>query len=180
MFKRFVDGLAFGAGFSIAFIVLWTIVSFVVFPAYIKSRVADAGGSETAFPNAVESTPEHFSSAKSEAPFYTLSIEEQIAEASVIAHAKYRQADDGRMQAIITEFLKLDPGTKIRYAVGDEYPGSSYYPTGDHDRGDGVIIFFTGSPATMELATSVNGDRISGLNDIPLKLFREKCGKVGS
>jgi hypothetical protein len=179
MFKKFIDGLAFGAGFSIAFIVLWVIVSFVIFPAYFESQLASTADPDIVFPDESEGTsfPEY--SVDSGPPFYSLSIEEQIAEANAIALAKYEPADDGRMQAIIVEFLKLQPGTEIQYAVGDEYRGSSYYPSEDRNRGDGVVIFFTGSPATMELSTSVYGDRITGLNDIPLALFREKCANDG-
>lgn len=180
MLKKFIDGLAFGAGFTISVIVLWSIVSFVIFPTYFESQVAEFDASEIEFPDANESMPRPLSSTNDEAPFYTLSIEEKIAKASVIALAKYEQADDGRMQAIITEFLKLEPDTKIRYDVGDEYPSSSYYPSEDRSRSDGVLIFLTGSPAAMKYSTTFNGDRISGLNDIPIELFREKCASVGS
>ena len=180
MFKKFSDGLAFGAGFSISFIVLWTIVSFVVFPAYFESQFSNIADSEIVFPDESESTSSSKFPVDSSPPFYSLSIEEQIAEASAIALAKYEPADDGRMRATIVEFLKLKPGTTIHYAVGDEYRGSSYYPSEDRNRGDGVVIFFTGSPAIMELSTSVYGDRITGLNDIPLALFREKCANNGA
>ena len=84
------------------------------------------------------------------------------------------------MKAIIVEYLKLESGIDIHYAVGDEHGGSSYYPTGGQQRGDGLVIFFTGSPATMRFSTTLSGDRITGLNDIPLALFREKCSENGS
>jgi hypothetical protein len=41
--------------------------------------------------------------------------------------------------------------------------------------GDGVVIFFTGSPASMSMSMSFSGDRIHGLGDIPLQLFKQKC-----
>ena len=180
MFKKFVDGLAFGAGFSIAFIVLWMIVTVVIYPVYLESQMSDLAGTEIVFPDDSDDTSLTVHPAYGGEPFYSLSIEEQIAKSSAVALAKYEPANDGRMQAIIVEYLKLQPGTEIRYAVGDEYRGSSYYPNEDRNRGDGVVIFFTGSPATMELSTSVYGDRVTGLNDIPLALFREKCDDNGA
>jgi len=175
MFKKFVDGLAFGAGFSIAFIALWTVSSFIIFPAFFEAQFSDLDGSEMIVPDESESTANPNIPVGGDVPFYALSIEERIDAASAIALAKYEPSDDGRMKAVITEYLKLEPGTMVRFEIGNEYPSSSYYPTEGRNRGDGVVIFFTGSPATMQSSTSVNGDRITGLNDIPLALFREKC-----
>ena len=175
MLKKFFDGLAFGTGFSIAFIALWIIVTIFIVPVYLESQMSDLSDTDIVFPNDSDGASVTFDAADDGEPFYDLSIDEQIAKASAIALAMYEPADDGRMQAIIVEYLKLQPGTETRYSVGDEYRGSSFYPNPDRNRGDGVVIFFTGSPATMELATSVYGDRVTGLKDIPLALFREKC-----
>ena len=41
--------------------------------------------------------------------------------------------------------------------------------------GDGAVVFFMGSPATMKMAVTYTGDRIHGLGDIPIELLREKC-----
>lgn len=102
-------------------------------------------------------------------------IEEQIKASSVIALARYEKSADGKMRAIIKDFLKKAPGTTIYYDVGEEYANSSYYPKENTSYGDGVIIFFTGSPATMRMSMTFSGDRISGLGDLPLALFRKKC-----
>lgn len=110
-------------------------------------------------------------------PFYELGIDEQIKRASVIALARYERASDGEMKAVIKEFLKKEPNVQIYYKVGDEYAPSSYYPGGKTVYGDGVVIFFTGSPATMQLSMTYSGDRIHGLGDIPIELFKEKCAK---
>ena len=176
--KKFVEGLLFGAGFSIAFIALWMIVTIFIYPVYLESQMSDLADTEIVFPDDSDTTSLTVHPAYTGEPFYSLSIEERIAKSSAIALVKYEPANDGRMQAIIVEYLKLQPGTETRYAVGDEYRGSSYYPNDDRSRGDGVVIFFTGSPANMELSTSVYGDRITGLNDIPLALFREKCNEI--
>ncbi len=180
MFKKFIDGLAFGAGFSIAFVILWTVVSLFVFPAYFESQFADLEDAEITFSDQGSSSSDFdFLTGGGEA-FYTLSIEDKIDRASAIALAEYQLAEDGRMRAIITEYLKLDEGTELRYEVGDEYPSSSYYPTEDKSRGDGVVIFFTGSPATMQMSSTYSGERITGLGDIPLALFRNKCEDDGA
>lgn len=108
-------------------------------------------------------------------PFYELPLEEKIEQASMIAVAEYQEGSDGRMQAIITDILKKGPDTVSYYDVGDEHPMSSYYPVEGRDRGDGVILLFTGSPARMGVSMSYRGERISSLGDMPLSLFREKC-----
>ena len=131
MFKKFVDGLAFGAGFSIAFVALWMVVTIFIYPVYLESQMADLADTEMVFPDDGDNTSLTIHPANGGEPFYSLSIEEQIAKSSAIALAKYEPASDGRMQAIIVEYLKLQPGTETRYKVGDEYRGSSYYPNED-------------------------------------------------
>jgi hypothetical protein len=79
------------------------------------------------------------------------------------------------MRAIIKDFLKKDPAATFYYDVGEEYANSSYYPKENTRYGDGVIIFFTGSPATMQMSATFSGDRISGLADLPLALLKKKC-----
>ena len=89
--------------------------------------------------------------------------------------AVYEPSSDGKMKAIIKEFLKKKPGTIIYYQVGDEYPAASYYPQEGIEHGDGVIIFFTGSPAKMKMSVTFSDGRICGLSDIPIDLFKKKC-----
>ncbi len=179
MFKKFIDGLAFGAGFSIAFIALWSIVSFGVFPAFYGSRSSVLDDSAIVVPHESDNPARADSPMNDSEAFFEASIEERIEMASAIALARFEPSDDGRMRAIIHEYLKLEPGTELRYEVGDEHPSSSYYPSEDRIKGDGLVIFFTGSPAIMKMSTSINGDRITGLSDIPLELFREKCTNDG-
>jgi hypothetical protein len=104
-----------------------------------------------------------------------LGLEEQIRQASVIALAKYEKSPDGKMKAVIRELLKKESGTTIYYSIGDEYPSSSYYPSENRSYGDGVVIFFTGSPARMGMSMTFTGNRISGMGDLPVELFRKKC-----
>jgi hypothetical protein len=182
MLKKFTEGCVFGCGFAFSTIALYCLVIYMFFGSFIQST-------RYITPKNLPSTQSNHSQAeiyqpdsveKNEKPFHDLNAEEQIQKASVIALAKYEKADDGKMKAIITEFLKKNPNTEIYYNVGDEYTSSSYYPSDKHGHGDGVVIFFVGSPAEMRMSMSYRGDRITGLSDIPIKLFREKCAPVAS
>ena len=110
-----------------------------------------------------------------EKPFHELSPEEQIKKASVIAIAKYEKTSDGKFITVIKEFVKKDPNTTIYYKIGDEYPSHIQNHEPNVNYGDGVIIFFTGSPATMKMSMSYSGERISSFGDMPMKMFLEKC-----
>nr|MDJ0911451.1 hypothetical protein [Woeseiaceae bacterium] len=109
--------------------------------------------------------------------FHEMSVDDQIAAASVIVLIEFEAADDGRMKAVISEILKETDGADFSYAVGDEYHSHSYYP-GDRYSKEREVIFFTGTPARMRYSTTYTGDRITGLNNMPLELFLEKCAEA--
>ncbi len=172
MLNKFLDGLYFGTGFALAFVVIALLAGFLIAPMVFSPRMpADITighpGPHRGFP--MEGGPQ----------FHELSIDEQIKEASVIALARYEPSPDGRMKAVIKEFLKKKPGTELYYDVGDEYPSASYVPEENASRGDGLVIFFVGSPAMMRMSMSYTGNRIYSLGDIPLELFRDKCKDSG-
>lgn len=174
MFKKFTEGLVFGGGFGISFVLVWYIAAYLIYPMFVGPQIQKTISEiESKVPPSVSSRPEVLE--KSGKQFHELSLEEQIKQASVIAIAKYEKSPDGKMKAIIKEFLKKEPGTTIYYSIGDEYPGSSYYPKENTMYGDGVVVFFTGSPATMKMSMTYSGDRIRSLGDIPMELFRKKC-----
>lgn len=179
MFRKFLDGMAFGAGFGIACVALYLFVSFVVLPAVVDTNVRNPDAPEVVVPERGHVPPGDSWTETDFRAFFDASIDERIDASTAIALAKYERSDDGRMKAVISEYLKLEAGVKIQYGVGDEHPSSSYYPTAGEIRGDGLVIFFAGSPARMVMSTSVSGDRITGLSDIPLELFREKCTNNG-
>ena len=173
MIRKFVEGLVFGAGFTIAAGLVawlgWGLLTPVIFSRsepVISSGVTTSG----AVPDALRDVGRPV--------FHELPLEEQIRQASVIALARYEPAPDGQMKAVVKEFLKKDPDTTLRYNIGDEYPTGSFYPEAGTDRGDGIVIFFQGSPADLTMSMNYSGDRIRGLGDIPLALFREKCENV--
>ena len=171
MLKKFTEGLAFGGGFGISFIALWYLTAYIIYPMYLGPQMNESISRELSNikPNISHESP------KPETPFHELDLEEQIKRSSVIALARYEASSDGKMKAIIKEFIKKVPGTSIYYNVGDEYKSSSYYPKENTNYGDGIVIFFTGSPAMMRLSITFHGDRIHGLGDLPLELLRNKC-----
>lgn len=177
MLKKFTDGLLFGAGFAISFIVLWYVAAFLVTPMFYgkMERTASKQSSDMGA-NTQPSIPRSYEALREPAiPFHELKLEEQIKAASVIALARYERSSDGKMKAIIKEFLKKEPNVTIYYNIGDEYPDASYYPKENVSYGDGVIIFLTGSPARMAMSMTYSGDRIRGLGDLPVELLRKKC-----
>jgi len=104
--------------------------------------------------------------------FDRLSPEERVHTASVIALAKY-QRSGSTLRCVISEILKQTTDTKFYYKVGDEFRAGNQRVIENTDFGDGEILFFTGSPARLELITAYRADRITGLGDMPISLLRE-------
>lgn len=178
MLKKFTDGLMFGGGFTISFIVLWYLAAYIITPMFLGSRIEQVANKHLSElndrkPPSISRGPQEFR--EPGIPFHELKLEEKIKKASVIALAKYESSHDGKMKAIIKEFLKKQSDATIYYNIGDEYTSSSYYPKDKTSYGDGLVIFFTGSPARMSMSMSYSGDRIRGLGDLPVELFRKKC-----
>jgi hypothetical protein len=177
MYKKFLDGLIFGAGFTVAFLIFSYTADFFIAPSLLDQKLQRIAG----FPRETSNVPlAHIDGSgktekTNEKPFHELAPEEQIKQANFIALAKYEKSPNGKMRAIIKEFLKKDANTPIYYKIGDEYPGSSFYPEKNTSYGDGVVIFFTGSPATMKMSMTYSGNRISSLGDMPMELFLKKC-----
>lgn len=174
MIKRFFEGLVYGLGFSIAFVIIWSVASYVIYPRLIESSLEMAANDH--LPGEVFERPTVSGSVTGTGmPFHEMDIEDEIQESSVIVRAEYEPTNDGKMKAIIKEFLKKDPTVKFYYEIGNEHPMSSYYPRENTSYGDGLIIFFAGSPAVMKMSMSYDGGRIGGLGDLPLELLRQKC-----
>jgi len=174
MFKRFMEGLVFGGGFGISFITIWYVAAYLITPIFISDQFTTEIKSDISQEKIISESKQIQNNAT---PFHELEPEELVKQSSVIALAKYKQAPDGKYIAIITEFLKKEPGTKIYYEVGDEYKHSSYYPEKQKHYGNSLVLFFVGSPAQMRLSMSYTGERIGGLSDLPVKLLRQQCKK---
>jgi len=181
MLKKFTDGLAFGGGFAISFIALWYFAAYFIFPmfanSYTERFIGDEIPSSITHSQSTQPPCENTSNIGNSLviPFHELDLDDQIKLSSVIALAEFVPSTDGEMKAIITEFIKKEPGTIIYYNEGDEHTNSSFYPKENTRHGDGLVIFFTGSPAKMKMSMTYSGDRILGLGDMPVKLLRQKC-----
>lgn len=163
MFKRFLHGLAFGAGFALSFLVIGWVGLGLLIPTFTTTGVVSRSGN---VPQVGD---------EGATPFHELPIDQQIASASVIALLRYEPATDGKMKAVVAEFLKRDPNATFHYDIGDEYGESSFYPVQGTSRGDGQVAFFAGSPPILRLGMSYSGNRVLGLGDMPIDLLREKC-----
>lgn len=183
MLKKFTEGLIFGGGFAISFVVVWYVAAYLITPMFLETKFEEettrklSGLGVSAAPSSPAATE---ATGAPTVPFHELGLEDQIKTASVIALARYERGPDGKMKAVIKEFLKKDPGVTIYYNIGDDYPSASYVPKANTSYGDGVVIFFVGSPAMMRMSMSYSGDRIHGLGDLPVELLRNKCKQPGA
>ena len=175
MSRKFTEGLLFGAGFGVSFIAISYMAAYLIYPMFMRWQLNSVDIPSSVSEKQIPTINNAQVSKNDEIPFHKLKLEEQIKKSSVIAIAKYVPSSDGKMKAIIKEFLKKEPGVTIYYKIGDEYSSSSYYPKENTNYGDGVIMFFTGSPATMKMSMTYSGNRIRSLGDIPIELFKKKC-----
>ena len=178
MVKKFLDGLAFGAGFGISIVAIW------VFASWVGSQlVSPPVISDTASPSA-ELRDQDGGTAVEDSPFAiaertsSLSPEERIAEANEIALVKYEESDDGLMRSIISEILKKDPDTELGLDVGEEFFRMSFYPEPNERRADAEILFLADPSGKSWSSMPIYGTRIPGLGNMPLDLFREKIEEV--
>ena len=111
--------------------------------------------------------------------FPAMPLEKQIDAATVIAIAKYEKVGE-RNKCVLTEILKQSPGTKFYFKVGDELHHCSHDIKPNETRGDGQVIFFVGNPADFRLSTSFYADRLGGLGNMPVDLFRKQVAERAS
>ena len=95
-------------------------------------------------------------------------IDRKVKEASVILLTKWEESDE-KLKCIITEILKMKPETVFYYKVGQEFSTHSIYPRENTSYGEGMVMFLTGSPASMRYSTTLMQGRIRGFGDMPLK-----------
>jgi hypothetical protein len=103
--------------------------------------------------------------------FDTLPAEEKIKRARGILVTKHQQ-EGGKLRAIVSEILKQPKDEPLRYAVGQEYPDLSRYDGDIGTFGDGDVVLFVNSSSYMSESYTYRDGRISGLQEMPLALFR--------
>ena len=163
MIRKFLGGLAFGAGIAVAFAIvgwcvlsLWTHVS--LGPPHLTASGGPAGTQVMD-----DSAPQ----------FDKLSLDEKIKKASVITLARYEHSPDGKLKAVFKEFLKKAPDTD--FYDTDQAQGSDLAKFGGVAEGDTLIAFYVGSPAAFAESISFTGEHLSMYGDMPLEMFRQKC-----
>lgn len=176
--KKFVDGLLFGAGFAISFVAILLVSNNWISTAMIECQIEESVSNmdaERCQEEITEKFKDQLKESKNEGKlFHKLPLEEKIERASVIALVRYEDRSGPKVRAVIDEFLKKTPSSKIHYDVGDEYTYGNYYPKDGLERGDGLVVFFTDSPATMTYSTTYDNSRILGLSNIPINLLKNK------
>src|SRR6266700_1391098 len=90
---------------------------------------------------------------------HDLPPEQMVAKASVILLTSYEDIGD-RYKAVVAEVLKQDPGVKLYYSVGDEFPHLSFAKEKGVTCGEGQVVFMTGNPASMNSSYGFTNGRI--------------------
>lgn len=165
LIRKFLNGLVFGAGFAIAFLLVGWVVLGLLLPGTVTpgEPLPAFYGPSISFKELLEE------------PFSYLTLEAKTERSSVIALLRYEPSLDGKsMRAIFEDLLKKEPGTTFPYEVGDEFPKGRFYPEGETNHKEGMVVFLAGSPAAFRMSTTYSGDRIGGLENIPLELLRKK------
>src|SRR5262245_11605185 len=102
MLKKFAEGLVFGCGFGISFVVISYVATYVISPMFFASKFEHARDAALVEPGQKPEAVDPHRELTDESSFHDLDIDEQIKRASVIALAKYEPAPDGQMKAVIT------------------------------------------------------------------------------
>ncbi len=93
MFEKFTEGLKFGIGFAVAFILIWYICAYSLLPKLISSQFKNINKIPESI---IKNDSDHLilPKATSDKKSFGLTVEEQIQKSSVIAIAHYTPAPD--------------------------------------------------------------------------------------
>ncbi len=165
MFKKFIKGLMFGGG--AAFLVLALIYAAPLLILFVFPERASNSDDIPVFSRSlyIDKTFQH------------LGIDEKIQQASAIALARYEDDGLGNREAIINEFIKIAPGTEMPLTIGEAFEMFNHARDVNTAAPEGIVLFFTDSPATLKEAASFSNGRIGAFNDISLDTLKEKCKK---
>lgn len=155
--KRFWDGLIFGAGFSIAFMVVTYLGSVFLLPLTMNY--------------ASDQARESFVTAESEksVEFHELSFEDKLKNASAVLVTRHEETNSGKTIAIIEQIYLGSPDVKVYFKVGDEYPDGSFFPEENTRYGEGAVVLLVNSPADVRYSTSIYSGRISAHGNMPVE-----------
>ena len=167
MLRKFLSGIMFGAGFSIAALCAYTAWIFLVFPPLIGQNM----NSEMSFTESTSSLPRQVMTPN----FSELPVDEKIELATAIIIVKYEEGEEGNYKSLVEDILKHAEGVELYYKVGEVYEENSHHKVSDEFVPSRAIVFMEGNPATMRFSTTFDGERVRGLGGISVALLREKC-----
>ncbi|KZX60247.1 hypothetical protein A3709_13230 [Halioglobus sp. HI00S01] len=152
MIQTFLKGLIFGAGFSIAMV----LVSVASIPIL----------------NYFTSEPEPETLYKSD-NWHSLSDDQQIAQASVLLIGRYEPGPDGSQIGYVAEIHGDADSISMPLVKGDEIPNSKFYP-GEHEFRTGLILLYSDNGQVAKRTLYLYDDRVSGFGNMPLTLLVSK------
>lgn len=167
MLKKFLLGIVFGTGFTIAVLCLYTVWMFYVLPPLLTQNMSSEVTitENTEKKNLYPNTPN----------FHELSVDEMVEKSTAILTVRYEEGENGNYKSIVEDILRKDDGIELYYRVGEVYEEDSHYKITDNHIPKRAIVFMQGSPASMRFSTTFSGERIRGLGGISLSLLKEKC-----
>lgn len=75
------------------------------------------------------------------------------------------------MLGIVDRILKKSEGVHFHYDEGDRYASADFTLEAGVQRGDGMVNFCLGNPASMSSGSSIHHGRIPGLGGIKIEEF---------
>lgn len=105
--------------------------------------------------------------------FHARPVEEKVRRATAILLTRPEKVGDEHRQ-VVSEIIKLKPGVRLYYKVGDEYErlSRSEAPSCRECEEQRQIVFMLGNPATMAYSATFEGERLLGMGHIAIDELR--------
>jgi hypothetical protein len=134
----------------------------------------DFGASQETTSREVLHSPQMDPTEGYDADFTARPTHDKVRLASAILVVEMKKVD-GVHQAIVQEVLKLKPGTRLYYKVGDNFDDLNHMPDEACDSCESSshqLVFMQGNPAQMRFSTTFDGDRVASLGGMSLDDLR--------
>ncbi|GAB3272692.1 hypothetical protein [Parahaliea aestuarii] len=156
MIRRFFHGMAFGAGFTIAAI----LIVYLLESSSLMKEQEEIAALRSAHDEIVED-------------FSNLSPGEKARMSSVIFVVRYFPSSEGRFIAEVDEVLKVANGIKFPHKPGDSFPGANYQADSVSGYGSHGLVMMVGEKPRLRTVSYFDGVRIGSFGNITLDEFRE-------
>jgi hypothetical protein len=155
MFKRFLDGLVWGSGFSMA------VVAVVFLAISINTGLTD----EEELAALVEARDRVYED------FSNLSVKERVSMSSVALIVNFSKDDSYKYRATVEEIIKVSPGMSFEYKIGDRYPEADYTSSTSKPYGEKALIMLVGPRARYRTSAYFDGETV-GRDGVTIKSLR--------